>query len=170
MKKIKVIVAFLLALTLISANYASAAESNESVVYSSNPVFAEGINNSGSHQTFDSESVTAQATGIIASNYLSLSKDGTTLTVRGQTTSYQVSLKIGFTYVRIQKYVSGAWQNYASWLDIYNTDSLVCSTVKTYSVSSGTYRAVCEHYAEQDGILWFKNTEKIANSTTSLVV
>lgn len=167
MKTKRLLITLILVASILSSSFALAAGRDygaDSVVYSSSPNVAEGINNSSADE------LSAASSNIIVSHYLMLLRSGNTLTARGQTCTDKVSLEIGFTYVKIQKYVNGSWQDVSSWTNIYNTNSLVCSTVKSTNVSSGTYRAVCEHYAKQKTILWFTQTEKIYNYTTSLTI
>lgn len=167
MRKFKKVLAGFSVLILLTLGCISAAgleNSNyERIVYSPYSDYAEGINNT--------DNVSVQASGIISSYVLTLYKSNSnTLTVRGQTTSANICSKIGFTYIRLQKYVNGSWQNYASWTDLYNTESVVYTAAKSVAVTSGTYRAVCEHYGEQKILLIIPKTEKIYNETTSLVI
>lgn len=168
MKTKRLLITLFLVASILSSSFALAAGQRDygadSVIYSSSLNVAEGINNSSADE------LSAASSNIIVSHYLMLLRSGNTLTARGQTCTDKVSLEIGFTYVKIQKYVNGSWQDVSSWTKIYNTNSLVCSTVKSTNVSSGTYRAVCEHYAKQKTILWFTQTEKIYNYTTSLTI
>jgi hypothetical protein len=110
----------------------------------------------------------SSSSDLIQGYSLTLAKNGTQLIIYGSTMCVSSVTKSGFTYIRLQRYVSGSWQNYSSYTEQYkNATSYTFS--KAVSAASGySYRVICEHYAEKPYLLLFKTTQTISNQTGSL--
>ncbi|MCQ2485340.1 MAG: hypothetical protein MJ168_08410 [Clostridia bacterium] len=108
--------------------------------------------------------------GLIITKKLSLFKTSTQLLISATTTGSTEVTKCGFTYIKLQRLISGTWTDYTTccYYDQYSN-----STTKTFSryvsVPKGyTYRVICEHYAEKPMLLFFTTSETSYNETNSL--
>jgi len=105
---------------------------------------------------------------LISSYSLTLAKNGSQLVIVAKTIGISSVTKSGFTYIYLQRYVSGAWQNYATYTNQYN-DGPTHSFSKAVNAATGySYRVVCEHYAEKKTLLIFTSSQTIYNQTASL--
>lgn len=170
------LIATIASLTIISPLSVSAASSNTNgnITYSENENVAYGINNTSGTSIINNnttESVSATSSSLINETNLTLTKDGNNLTIYGYTCSTKVCSTIGFTYLKIQRYANGTWNDVYGWNGMYAYDTSGHAVSFTDSVSSGySYRAVCEHYAFYDGILFFDESQSIYNETSALYV
>ena len=112
-----------------------------------------------------------RATGLIVQKTLTLSKTSTQLIITAKTTGTAEVTKCGFTYIRLQRLISGTWTDYTAYCyyDQYSN-----SNTKTFSKSISapkgyTYRVVCEHYAEKPRLFFGVTSETSYNQTSSLI-
>lgn len=92
------------------------------------------------------------------------------MTITAKTICIPDVTECGFTYIRLQRLINGAWTDYATYCYY---DQYANATEKTFSKSisppSGyTYRVICEHYAEKPRLVIFTDTQTIYNETTTL--
>ncbi len=171
MKKfISVLSIIVMLVSALSLNcFAEANEAVEAVPYEMavadefdrNATVAYGINN------FEAET---RASGLIAGIYLKLEKKNGNLVITASTTGASGVTKCGFTYIRLQRWLEGKWQNYTTYCytDKYS-DSAYYSFSKTFAPSKGyTYRVICEHYAEKKKLLILKDKETLYNQSTTV--
>lgn len=124
----------------------------------------------GLYNTVNDSDVSLTATGLITSKSLKLAKTTDKLIITGQTFCTSDVTKCGFTYIKLQRLIGGAWTDYTAYCyyDQYSESSSK-SFEKTISAPKGyTYRVICEHYAEKTKLLVFKDKETIYNATSSL--
>ena len=106
------------------------------------------------------------ASGLISTTQLTVYRSGTQLAVYGTTRCYDIMTKVGFTYITIQRWINGGWTDYLTINNYLDTNCDYHSYGKYHTVPLGyTYRAICNHYAEKPGILWFTDKENIYNET-----
>lgn len=116
-------------------------------------------------------SILASNNNLIIAVQLTLTKNGTSLSVYGNTRSDYDMSKIGFNNITIQREVNGTWQNYTEWTNLYDYNTISYFNDLTINVPSGYYyRAIANHYAEKSTFLWFKDTQTYYNQTTALYV
>lgn len=107
-----------------------------------------------------------RASGLIVSTQLTVYRSSNQLAVYGRTNCFDYMSKVGFTYITIQRWVNNQWTNYLTISDYYDTNVDFHSYGKYHNVPLGyTYRAICNHYAEKPGILWFTDKENIYNES-----
>lgn len=118
---------------------------------------------------YDSEE-NMRSDGLILAKTLSLSKTSSQLVITAKTSGSTEVTKCGFTYIKLQRLLSGTWTDYSTYCyyDQYSN-----STVKTFSKSISapkgyTYRVVCEHYAEKPRLVFWITSETSYNVTSSL--
>lgn len=124
----------------------------------------------GLYDTGSVPDVDPMATGLIKRSDLSLSKTSAQLIISAITEADVSVTKCGFTYIKLQRLLSGSWTDYSEYCyyDQYNNTKIKEFT-KTISAPKGyTYRVICEHYAEKPRLAIFTSSEKIYNETTSL--
>lgn len=112
----------------------------------------------------------AAVTGLITSKSLSLAKTNDKLIISAKTLGSTDVTKCGFTYIKLQRLINGAWTDYTTfcYYDQYS-ESFSKSFSKSIVPPKGyTYRVVCEHYAEKTKFLVFKDKETSYNVTSSL--
>lgn len=115
---------------------------------------------------YDSENERGQ----IVEKKLSLSKTSTQLIIYAKTSGIAEVTKCGFTYIKLQRLISGTWMDYSSYC-YYNQYSN--STTKAFSVYASvpkgyTYRVICEHYAEKPRLLFGIISETSYNETPTI--
>ena len=116
----------------------------------------------------NSDGLKARATGLIIEQALYLSKSGGNLIVSGRTVGNDDVDKTGFTYVKVQRFVNGVWQDYAVWTDIYSSTNR-CMLGKSVEATAGySYRVICNHYAQKSKFWLFKSEQNAYNETGSL--
>lgn len=113
---------------------------------------------------------TMKANGLILAKSLSLSKTSTQLIISAMTSGSTDVTKCGFTYIKLQRLLSGTWTDYATYCyyDQYNN-----SAAKTFSQYASapkgyTYRVICEHYAEKPYLIFWTKSETSYNVTSTL--
>lgn len=116
---------------------------------------------------FDStQGAQPRTSGLITATQLTVYRSSTQLAVYGRTNCFDIMSKVGFTYIIIQRWENNKWTDYLTINDYYDTNVDFHSYGKYHSVPMGyTYRAICNHYAEKPGILWFTDKENIYNET-----
>lgn len=124
----------------------------------------------GLYNTSDDSDVNLMSTGLITGKYLQLAKTTDKLLINAKTTCSTDVKKCGFTYIKLQRLISGSWTDYTTYCyyDQYSE-----STTKTFSKSLSvprgyTYRVICEHYAEKSKLLVFTDKETAYNVTSSI--
>lgn len=142
----------------ISVFDVSATETNEFIPYVTNFVVTTETNKESN----------TRATGLIYAYRLTLSQNGTTLNIGGQTSCSIEVVKCGFKDLVIQrrKNSSDSWSNYYDYGNVYvETNSANLST--TLVVESGyQYRISCKHYAKKNLL----STQTISNTSTVVAV
>lgn len=137
----------------------SATETNEFIPYVTNFVVTTETN----------EESNTRATGLIYAYRLTLSQNGTTLNIGGQTSCSIEVVKCGFKDLVIQrrKNSSDSWSDYYDYGNVYvETNSANLST--TLVVESGyQYRISCKHYAKKNllSIQTISNTSNIVTAS-----
>lgn len=124
----------------------------------------------GLYNTVNDSGVSLTATGLIISKFLKLAKTTDKLIITGQTFCTSDVTICGFTYIKLQRLINGAWTDYTAYCyyDQYSESSSK-SFEKSISAPKGyTYCVICEHYAEKTKLLVFKDKETIYNVTSSL--
>lgn len=93
--------------------------------------------------------------GLISSVSLGLTEKNGKLIISASTVGTADAVKTGFAYIKLQKSVNGVWTDCKDhiYTDIYGDSSSKVWSVSVSVPSGGTYRAVCEHYAQTKGIL-----------------
>ncbi|MGN0654307.1 MAG: hypothetical protein ACI4KD_05255 [Oscillospiraceae bacterium] len=125
------------------------------------------------HGLYDFEStneITTYSTSLFKAKSITLSKTSTQLIITAQTTGIEEVTKAGFTYIKLQRLINGAWTDYSTYCyydQFSNSNNKTFS--KTISAPKGyTYRVVCEHYVEKPRLIVFKTSETSYNQTSSL--
>lgn len=124
----------------------------------------------GLYNTVNDSGVSLTATGLITNQSLKLAKTTDKLIISAKTVGDADVTKCGFTYIKLQRLINGAWSDYTAYCyyDQYS-ESNSKSFEKSISAPKGyTYRVICEHYAEKTKLLVFKDKETIYNVTSSL--
>lgn len=124
----------------------------------------------GLYNTSGDSDISLMATVLIADKSLKLSKTSSGLIITAKTVGSAEVEKCGFTYIKLQRLVSGSWTDYTTYCyyDQYS-ESTIKAFSKTISPAKGyTYRVICEHYAEKSKLLVFKDKETVYNVTSSI--
>ena len=171
MKKIKMIMAVIFALILLTVSYAIPASAIENSNKAENEEILETV-----HGIYDSYNqnveveVLVDSSSLIVEKKLTLSKKGNSLIITAITKGTGEVTKCGFTYIKLQRLINGKWQDYTAYCytDQYSNSTLKNFT-KTVTPPKGyTYRLICEHYAEKKKLLVFKDKQTVYNATASL--
>ncbi|MCR5041137.1 MAG: hypothetical protein K6C36_03415 [Clostridia bacterium] len=87
--------------------------------------------------------------GLIAGKSVGLSKNGGKLVMTASTVGSARVTRCGFNYVKLQKLTDGLWTDVPGYVftELYGDSSSKVFS-KAAEVGHGTYRVVCEHYAE----------------------
>lgn len=124
----------------------------------------------GLYNTDDNSDVALMSTGLITNKSLKLTKTSSGLMITAKTAGNADVKKCGFTYIKLQRLISGAWTDYSvyCYYDQYNESNFKSIEKSISPVKGYTYRVVCEHYAETTKLLVFKDKETSYNVTSSL--
>ncbi len=108
-----------------------------------------------------------RATGLIFYYDLSLSNNGTTLTINGITRGTTEVVKTGFKNLTVQrrKTASDSWQDYYEYGNVYIDSYMASVSTKLAVVSGYQYRLTCKHYAKKN-ILSVQTISNTSNSVT----
>ena len=112
-----------------------------------------------------------RAAGLISGKSLSLTKKGNTLYITASTIGTNAVTRCGFTYVKLHKKESGEWRDLDAYTyrNLYNdSNSKVFS--KSVNAGKGTFRAVCEHFAEAPYLGVFTQSATAYNTSTAVKV
>ncbi|MCR5041139.1 MAG: hypothetical protein K6C36_03425 [Clostridia bacterium] len=87
--------------------------------------------------------------GLIAGKSVGLAKDGGKLVMTASTVGSARVTRCGFNYVKLQRLADGLWTDVPGYVftELYGDSSSKVFS-KAAEVGHGTYRVVCEHYAE----------------------
>lgn len=124
----------------------------------------------GLYNTSNDSNVNLMSTELILDHSLKLTKTTSGLVINAKTIGSDEVKKCGFTYIKLQRLVSGSWTDYTTYCyyDQYS-ESTTKTFNKTISPAKGyTYRVICEHYAEKSKLLVFKDKETAYNVTSSI--
>lgn len=114
------------------------------------------------------ETSESRATGLITSYKLGIALNGTTLTIRAETSCIPDVVKCGFKnfVVERKKASSSTWSEYHDYGDLYN-ETFAASITTTLSVVSGyQYRVTCKHYAKKSLLV----TQSVSNTSNIVAV
>lgn len=112
----------------------------------------------------------AKSSGLILAKSLSLSKTSTQLLISAKTSGSTEVTKCGFTYIKLQRLLSGTWTDYSTYCyyDQYNNSTTKVFSKYVSAPKGYTYRVICEHYAEKPRLIFWTTSEKSYNETYSL--
>lgn len=124
----------------------------------------------GLYNTSNDSNVNLMSTELILDRSLKLTKTTSGLVINAKTIGNDDVEKCGFTYIKLQRLVSGSWTDCTAYCyyDQYS-ESTTKTFNKTISPAKGyTYRVICEHYAEKSKLLIFTDKETAYNVTSSI--
>lgn len=170
MKKIKMVLAAIFVLILLTVTCAIPASAVEAEKNEGNEEIIETVH--GIYDSYDKKDVVllADSSNLIVGKKLTLSKKGNSLIITAITKGMSEVTQCGFTYIKLQRLISGKWQDYTAYCytnQYSNSNSKTFS--KTVTPPKGyTYRIICEHYAEKKKLLVLKDKQTVYNATASL--
>lgn len=156
----KRITAFILSLVLIFSviSFDISAANEEDA-----PVVLDLIVTTEFEEILDATNSNARVSGLIVSYGLSLTKSGSTLSLRGQTYASIDVVTCGFKNLTVQrrKTSDDSWEDYYEYGNVY-ADAVAANLETTLVVASGyQYRISCKHYAKKNILL----TQSISNTS-----
>lgn len=124
----------------------------------------------GLYNTNDDSDISLLSTELIQGKTLKLSKTSSGLIITAKTVGSDDVEKCGFTYIKLQRLVSGSWTDCTAYCyyDQYAETNLKSFTKSVSPAKGYTYRVICEHYAEKSKLLVFTDKETAYNVTSSI--